>query len=80
MVHFSLKVCVLSDVRIRFGHRVRTLRERRGLTQTQLADQLGIDRSFLSDVERGMISVSFTYLETLADGFNITVDQLLMNV
>ena len=37
----------------RFGLRLRELRRQHGWTQIQLADYLGIDRSFISDVECG---------------------------
>jgi transcriptional regulator with XRE-family HTH domain len=35
------------------GARVRKLRKAKGLTQPQLASQVGIDQSTLSDIERG---------------------------
>ena len=36
----------------RFGRRLRTLRKDANMTQVELAQHLGIDRSFISDVER----------------------------
>lgn len=35
----------------RFGNRLRTLREARGLTQEELADDAGFSRSYYSDIE-----------------------------
>lgn len=35
------------------GERIRTLRKARGLTQPQLAREVGIDQSTVSDIERG---------------------------
>ena len=64
------------SITVTFGKRLRSLRMERGYTQTQLADYLGIDRSFISDVERGKKNMSLTYLETVAQGFGITLSEL----
>ena len=56
----------MSNISVRFGFRLRSLRRDRRLTQVQLADHLGIDRSYISDVEQGKKSMSLTYLETVA--------------
>lgn len=64
------------SITVTFGKRLRTLRMEHGYTQTQLADYLGIDRSFISDVERGKKNMSLTYLETVAQGFKLTLSEL----
>lgn len=64
------------SITVTFGKRLRTLRTEHGYTQTQLADYLGIDRSFISDVERGKKNMSLTYLETVAQGFKLTLSEL----
>lgn len=64
------------SITVSFGNRLRTLRVKHGYTQTQLATYLGIDRSFISDVERGKKNMSLTYLETVAQGFNISLSEL----
>jgi transcriptional regulator with XRE-family HTH domain len=51
------------------------LRERRGWTQAEMAERMGIDRSFLTNVERG--SISILNLELIADGLRVTLSQLL---
>ena len=66
----------MPSISIRFGARLRSLRCDQNLTQVQLADHLGIDRSFISDVERGKKAMSLSYLETVADGFKMTLPQL----
>jgi transcriptional regulator with XRE-family HTH domain len=51
------------------------LRERRGWTLAEMAERMGIDRSFLADVERG--SISILNLELIADCLRVTLSQLL---
>ncbi len=64
----------------RFGLKLRRLRLDRGYTQIQLADFLGIDRSFISDLERGKKNISIGYLQTIAQGFEISVADLLRDI
>ncbi len=67
----------MSHVSIRFGSRLRQLRRERQLTQLQLAEMLGVDRSYLSDVERGRTGMTLPYLKKVADGFQLTLSELL---
>ena len=67
----------MSHVSIRFGSRLRQLRREKQLTQLQLAEMLGVDRSYLSDVERGTKGMTLPYLKKVADGFQLTLAELL---
>ncbi len=42
-----------------------------------MADALGIDRSYLSEIETGKKDPSLTILKTIADGFELTLSELL---
>lgn len=64
------------DIRIAFGERLRKLRKGRGWTQDQMADILGLDRSYLADVERGKRNISILNLKVIADGFEISMSQM----
>ncbi|MER5866132.1 helix-turn-helix transcriptional regulator [Kitasatospora sp. NPDC002040] len=60
-----------------FGKRVADLRTARGLTQSQLANQIGRTASWLSQVERGVQPVSrLDVLQLLADGLGVSVQAL----
>jgi DNA-binding XRE family transcriptional regulator len=65
------------DVSTRFGARLRELRKSHNMTQLTMAIKFGIDRSYISDVERGRKSISLPTLEVIALGFNITLSNLL---
>lgn len=62
---------------IRLGERIRHLRKQRGWTQVEMAEKIGIDRSFLGEVEIGRRNVSILNLELIAKGLNITLSRLL---
>ena len=61
----------------RFGHRLRALRLARGMTQLEVAVAFGIDRTFLSDLERGRKSVSLPFIEVFALGYRLSISELL---
>jgi DNA-binding XRE family transcriptional regulator len=65
---------------IRFGERLRTLRRARGMTQMEIAVEFGIDRTFLSDVERGRKSLTLPFLEVFALGYGLSLSQLLSDL
>jgi ribosome-binding protein aMBF1 (putative translation factor) len=44
---------VPTDIRVRLGNRVRALRQEQGWSQVEMAEMLGIDRSYLSEIETG---------------------------
>jgi transcriptional regulator with XRE-family HTH domain len=43
----------------------------------ELAEMLGIDRSYLSEIETGKKDPSLRVLKTIADGFKLSLSQLL---
>ena len=65
------------DLLIRLGTRIRTLRKKRGWTQVVMAERVGIDRSFLADVERGKRNISILNLDLIARGLRVSLAQLL---
>jgi len=65
------------DIGTRFGQKLRELRHTRGMTQIDAAVMLGIDRSYLSEVERGKKGISLATLEIIALGFRLPLSDLL---
>lgn len=56
---------------------LRALRERKGLKQDELAEQLSIGQSTLSSYERGTRSVPLDMLVTFANFYNVSIDYLM---
>ncbi|SEB39451.1 Helix-turn-helix [Terriglobus roseus] len=69
-----------TPVTVRLGMRLRDLRKKHNLTQRQLADRFGIDRSYVSELERGHKSLSLTTLEIFAVGFKMPLSELLRDI
>jgi transcriptional regulator with XRE-family HTH domain len=69
-----------SDIRARLGLRLRQLRKKKGLTQVELADYLGLRRTYISDLEHGKRNVSLLTLEVIARGFGLSVSELLKRI
>jgi len=65
------------NITVRFGMRLRKLRKAKGWTQVQMADALGIDRSYISDMEGGKKNVCLPTIEVLAQGFGISMAKLI---
>jgi DNA-binding XRE family transcriptional regulator len=65
------------NLNYRFGDRLRELRRERNMTQLRMAVDFGIDRSFISDVERGKKSISLQMLEVIALGLKVELSELL---
>lgn len=61
----------------RFGNRLRTLREARGLTQEELAEDAGFSRSYYSDIETGKRNTSLLNLRRLAQSLHFSLSELL---
>lgn len=62
------------ELHILLGQSIRRLRRREGMTQEQLAAQVGIDQKQISKIEAGRVHARlYTYLK-IANAFNVTLD------
>jgi len=59
------------------GERIKQIREKKGLTQDQLAEAAGISKGFLSDVENNNKNISSQALLRVANALGTSVDFLL---
>ncbi len=65
------------DVRQLFGTNVRRLRQERGLSQEQFGFAAGIDRTYVSGVERGLRNPTLMLAQKFADGLEVELAELL---
>ncbi|ASY80345.1 transcriptional regulator [Pectobacterium polaris] len=61
----------LKDITLRFGQRVKTLRLQAGLSQEAFADKCGLDRTYISGIERGVRNPTLEVIGVIADGLGI---------
>jgi transcriptional regulator with XRE-family HTH domain len=59
------------------GQRVAEARKAAGLTQTQLAEQLGIAQQTLAHYEMGRLRIAVALLPPLAKALGVTVEELM---
>jgi len=67
------------DLLVCLGDRIQRLRKKRGWTQVVMAEKIGLDRSFIADVERGKRNISILNLDIIAKGFKLSLARLLSN-
>lgn len=65
------------ELRRVFAENLRQLRVGRGLSQEALADAAGIDRTYVSLLERRKYSPSLDLMERLADALGVAPEELI---
>ena len=65
---------------VRLGRRLSQLREKRGLSQIQLADMAGVGRAHLSQIENGAVAARIDTLFAIAKALDLALDQLLKDI
>ena len=53
------------DIKEKFGHKVKELRENKGFSIEQLANISNVDRNYISDIEKGKRNVSIEIIEKI---------------
>lgn len=62
------------QTRDRIGLRIMSLRKMAGLTQEQLSERAGLQRSHIAKIERGKYAVTFETVQAVAEALGMTVD------
>lgn len=75
----DLRTVINNDLKD-LGQRIRTRRKALGLTQEELADIAGIDRSYIGSVERGERNITFNVLCQICKGIECDVGTLTLSL
>lgn len=65
-----------NNITVRFGQRVRQLRTELGLSQEAFADKCGLDRTYISGIERGVRNPTLEVIGVIADGLGKSLEAL----
>jgi len=67
----------MADVRQRLARNLRNLRHQKGLSQEAFADEASLQRTYISDLERGARNPSITIVEKIARALGVPLGALL---
>ncbi|MBT4731693.1 helix-turn-helix transcriptional regulator [Candidatus Woesearchaeota archaeon] len=59
-----------------FGNKIKILRKNAGISQEKLAELAGIDRTYISSIEKGERNVSIVTIEKLSAALKVTIKDL----
>jgi transcriptional regulator with XRE-family HTH domain len=68
------------SIPVRLGRRLAAIREKRGLSQTQLADMADIGRAHLSQIENGAVAARIDTLYALAEVLEMDLSELFRSL
>lgn len=64
------------DIRLRFGNKVKELRQKKFLSQEKFAEIVGIHRTYVSSLELGKRNVSLKNIEKIANALECEIKDL----
>ncbi len=68
------------DARSKLGRKVRKIRQELGVSQESLAELADFDRTYISQVERGLTNISLLNLERLAKALRVRIVDLVSDI
>jgi transcriptional regulator with XRE-family HTH domain len=68
------------DIQHTFGERIQQLRKERNLSQEKFALLIDMDRTYYASVEAGKRNISLVNIKKIADGFNISLEELFSQI
>lgn len=63
-----------------FANRIKELRQQQGLSQEKFALKIDMDRTYYASVEAGKRNVSIKNIKKIADGFEVSLEELFKNM
>jgi len=69
-----------TQLAVKLGQMLRTHRRTAGLSQDDFADRIQMHRAYYSAIERGEKNITLVTLHRIAQGFSVSMSQLLVDV
>lgn len=71
---------IMNNIKIKFGNRVKGLRNNLGISQEKMASLADLDRTYIADIEGGKRNVSLVVIHQIAVVFEISISELLEGI
>lgn len=68
------------NVTKQLGMRVRYLRKQKGMSQLELSLDSGVNKNYISDLERGDRNPTLIVLERIANSLDVTLEELFKGI
>lgn len=66
----------MKDDAKKLGENLKKIRTKKNITQTELAETLNVDKSFVSNIENGKNNPTLSTIANLAKALKVSVDEL----
>lgn len=66
-----------TDIMLKFGKRVREIREKKGISQQELAHLCQLEYSQINRIELGKINTSISHVFLIAEKLEVSVQELI---
>lgn len=63
------------EIKIIIGHRIKQLREKKGMSQKDLAFESDLDRSYIASVENGQRNISIVNITKIATALKVSLKE-----
>lgn len=67
----------MKDDAKKLGENLKKIRIEKNITQTDLAEKLGVDKSFISNIENGKNNPTLSTITNLAQALGVSTNELL---
>lgn len=67
----------MKDDAKKLGENLKKIRTSKNITQTEFAEKLGVDKSFVSNIENGKTNPTLSTISNLAKALNVSTTELL---
>ncbi len=70
----------MKDDAKKLGENLKKIRTSKNITQTEFAEKLGVDKSFVSNIENGKTNPTLSTITSLAKVLKISTNELFNNI
>ena len=70
----------MTMIKEKLGQRIKYLRNEKGLSQEKFALSIDMDRTYLASVESGKRNISINNIQKIANGLDITLEELFTGI